>query len=129
MADEYVHRVKRPLKLPEIAQEIGGGASLRRFSMSRLIHRIAIKTSGGECLAETKAIFFRAGGSMSEQRNRMRTRRCGEKSKRGCVCCQHYFFHADARFDHARKYGPNNEDGDGRCNYPTVSSSTTTFLW
>ena len=112
MADEDVHRSKCPLKLPGLEQDVGGpaplsidvpeGARLRRFSMSRLIHRIAIKTSGGERLAETKAIFFRAGGSMSEQRNRMRTRRCGENSKRGCVCCQHYFFHADARFDHAK---------------------------
>jgi hypothetical protein len=40
--------------------------------MSRLIHRIAIKTSGGERLAETKVIFFRAGGSMSQQHNCLR---------------------------------------------------------
>ena len=42
---------------------------------------------------------------------------------------QHYFFHADARFDHVRKYGPNDQGGDGCCNDPTVNSSTTTFLW
>ena len=60
---------------------------------------------------------------MSEERNGMRTRRCGEKSKRGCVCSQHYFFDANARVDHAREYAPQNQDGDGRCNYPTVSSS------
>ena len=100
MADEDVHRSKCPLKLPEIEQEVGEGARLRRFSISRLIHGIAIKTSGGERLAETKEHFFRAAVSMSEERNGMRTRRCGEKSKRGCVCSQHYFFDADARLNH-----------------------------
>jgi hypothetical protein len=97
--------------------------------MSRLIHRITIKTSGGERLAEPKEIFLRAGGSMSQERNGMRTRRFGGKSKCGCVSGQHYFFHADARFEHARKYGPNDEGGDGCCNDPTVSSNTTTLLW
>jgi len=60
---------------------------------------------------------------MSEERNGMRTRRCGEKSNRGGVCSQHYFFNANPRLDHAREYGPKNQGGDGRCNYPTVSSS------
>src|SRR5262249_13160969 len=79
MADEDVHRANGPLKRPGLEQDVGGpaplsidvpdGARLRRFSMSRLIHRIAIKTSGGERLAETKEILFRAGGSMSQQHN------------------------------------------------------------
>src|SRR3990172_770609 len=60
---------------------------------------------------------------MSQQRNGMRTRRCGGKSKRGCVCSQHYFLDANAQLDHARKYGPKNQRGDGCCNYPPVSSS------
>src|SRR4051794_36290044 len=66
---------------------------------------------------------------MSQARNGMRTRGCGEKSNRGRVCSQHYFLDADARFDHARKSGPNNQGGDGCCNYPTISLSTTTFHW
>jgi hypothetical protein len=82
------------------------------------------KRDGGERLAETKDIFFRAGSSMGEQCNGMRTRRCGEKSKRGCVCGQHYFFDADARLDRAREYGSKNQGGDGCCNYPTVNVST-----
>jgi hypothetical protein len=57
----------------------------------------------------------------------MRTRGCGKKSKRGCVCRQHDFFDADARLNHAREYGPNSQGGDGCCNYPTVSSSTHSF--
>jgi len=52
----------------------------------------------------------------------MRTRRCGDNSKCGCVCRQHYCFDANARLDHAREYGPKNRGGDGCCNYPTVSS-------
>src|SRR5881296_2018346 len=67
---------------------------------------------------------------MSQQRNRMRALRCGEKSKRGCVCSQHYFFDADARLDHARGYGPKNQGDDACCNYPTVSASThNTMTW
>ena len=66
---------------------------------------------------------------MSEERNGMRTRRCGENSERGRVCSQHYFFDADARLDHARKYGPKNQGGDGCCNYPTVSSSIHIVSW
>jgi hypothetical protein len=31
---------------------------------------------------------------------------------------------AKARLDHARKYGPKNQGGDGCCNYPTISAST-----
>ena len=116
MADEDVHRSKCPLQLLGLEPEVGEGARLRRFAKSRLIHRIAIKTSGGERLAETKHIFLRPGGSMSEQCNGMRTRRCGEKSNRGCVCSQHHFFDANARLDHARKYGPKNQGGDGCCN-------------
>jgi hypothetical protein len=54
MADEDVHHSKCPLKLLGLAQEVGEGARLRRFSMSRLIHGIALKTSGGERFAETK---------------------------------------------------------------------------
>src|SRR5438309_12114978 len=56
-------------------------------------------------------------------RNWMRPWRCGEKSNRGDVCSQHYFFDADAREHHARKYGPKNQGGDGCCNYPMVRSS------
>ena len=58
MADEDVHLSKCPLKLLEFEVDVGEGARLRRFSISRLIHGIAIKTSGGERLAETKAHFF-----------------------------------------------------------------------
>src|SRR5687767_14633173 len=125
MADEDVHRSMCPLKLLEIEQEVGGKQRVRRLSKSRLIHRIAIKTSGGQRLAETKEIFFGTGCTMSQQSNGTRTRHCGEKSNRGCVSSQHYFFDADARLDHVRKYGPKNRRGDGRCNHPSVSSSTT----
>ena len=83
MADEDIHRSMCPLKLLEIELEVGDGVGLWRLSVSRLIHGIALKTSGGERFAETKEIFFRAGGSMSQQRDWMRTRRCGEKSERG----------------------------------------------
>lgn len=100
MTDEDVDRSKRPLGLYEIAPDVGAGAGLRRFSISRLIHGITIKTSGGKRLAETKEHFFRATVSMSEQRLWMRTGRRGENSQRGCVCRQHYFFDADARLDH-----------------------------
>lgn len=64
---------------------------------------------------------------MSEQRNRMRARRCGEKSKRGCVCSQHYFFDADARLNHAREYGPQDQGSDGRRNDPTGGASIHDF--
>ena len=64
---------------------------------------------------------------MSQQRNGMRTRRCGEKSKRGGGCRQHYFFDANAWFYCPRKYGPQNQEGDGRRNDPTVSASTHDF--
>ena len=59
----------------------------------------------------------------AEQRNRMRTRRCGGKSKCGCVCGQHDFFDANARLDHARKNGRKNQGDDGCCNDPTISAS------
>src|SRR4051812_1334160 len=120
MADEDTHRSMCPLKLLELEHEGGGRQRSRRFSMSRLIHRIAIKISGGERLAETKEIFFRTSCSMSQERNRMRPRRCGGKSNRGCVSSQHHFFNADARLDHARKYGPNNHGSNGPGNCPTV---------
>ena len=61
---------------------------------------------------------------MSEEHNGMRTRRCGEKSKRRGVCRHHYFFDANARLNHAREHGPKNQGSDGRCNYPTVSART-----
>ena len=123
MADEDVHPSQCPLQLLGPEQEVGEGERLRRFAKSRLIHRIAIKTSGAERLAKSKEHFFRAAVSMSEQRNRMWTRRRGEKSKRGCVCRQHYFFDANARVDHAREYGPQNQGDYGCCNDPTVSAS------
>src|SRR5439155_19794846 len=63
----------------------------------------------------------------SEDCNGMRTRRCGENSKRGCVGSQHYFFDADARLDHARKYGTNNQNCDGRRNDPTGSANAHEF--
>src|SRR5262245_28296038 len=100
MADKDAHLSKRPLTLLDIEQYVGEGERLRRFSLSGLIHRIAIETSGSECFAETKQIFFRAAASMSEQGLWMRTRRCGENSKRRYVCGQHYFFHANAGLDH-----------------------------
>ena len=99
MADEDVHPSKYPLQFLRLEPEVGVRERLRRFAKSRLIHRIAIKTSGGERLAKTKEHFFRAAVSMSEQRNGMGTRRRGEKSKRGCVCSQHYFFDANARLN------------------------------
>lgn len=123
MADEDVHCSKRPRKLLEIEHHVRDGPGLRRFAMSRVIHGIAIKTSGGERFAEAKEHFFRPGASMGEKRNGMRTRRCRKKSKRGCVCSQHYFFDANARLDRARKYGPKNQDDDGCCDYPTVGAS------
>ena len=116
MADEDVHRSQRPLQLLGLEQEVSEGKRLQRFAKPRLIHRIAIKTSRGECLAKTKQHFFRGEISMSQERNGIRARRRGEKSKRGCICRQHYPFDADARLDHAREYGPKNQCGDGRCN-------------
>src|SRR5215213_7386918 len=100
MADEEIHPSMCPLKLQEIEHEAVKKHRLRRFSMSRMIHRIAIRTSGGERLAEKEEVFFRAGGSMREERDGMRTRRCGGKPNRGCVSSQHYFFDAAARLDH-----------------------------
>ena len=114
MADKNVHRPKRPISLPEIEIDVGQRARVRRFSISRQIHGIAIKTSGGERLAETKEHFFRAAVTMGEERNGMWAGRCGENSKCGCICSQHYFFDADTRLDHARKYDPKNQDGDRR---------------
>src|SRR5262249_17882829 len=102
MADEDVHRSKCPLKLPGLVEDVGERTRLRRFSMPRLIHRITIETGGGERLAETKEILLRAGCAMGEQRDRMRARRRGGKSKRGRVRGQHYLFDANARLDHAR---------------------------
>ena len=102
MADENVHLSKCPLKLLEMEAAPmlrRFSPSLRRFSITRLIHGIAIKTSSGERLAVAKERFFRAAVSMSEKHNGMRTRRCGEKSKRGRVCSQHYFFDANARLN------------------------------
>jgi hypothetical protein len=58
MTDEDVHRSKCPHGLHEIEPDGGAGARLRRFSISRLIHAVAIKTSGGERLAKTKDISF-----------------------------------------------------------------------
>src|SRR6185436_12235865 len=101
LADEDVHLSKCPRGLQEIEPADGGGVGMGRFSVSRLIHGIAIKTSGGERLAETKEHFFRGAHSMSEQRNGMRTRRYGENSKRGCVCSQHHFFDTNARLNDA----------------------------
>ena len=60
ISDEDVHHSKCPLGLQEIEPAVGEGAELRRFSISRLIHGIAIKTSGGERLTETKSISFEA---------------------------------------------------------------------
>src|SRR5262245_17312712 len=64
---------------------------------------------------------------MSEQHLWMRAGRRWENSERGVVCRQHYFFDADARLDHARKYGPKNQDGGGLRYEPTVSASTHDF--
>ena len=127
MADEDVHRSKCPLKLLGLEPEVGEGATLRRFAESRLVHGIAIKTSGGERLAKTKQHLFRGEVSMGQERNGMRTGRCGKKSKRGCVCRQHYFFDANAGLNHAREYGPKNQGGDRCCDEPTVSASIHNF--
>src|SRR5207302_4236864 len=69
MADEDVHRSKCPHGLQEAEPAVGEGARLRRLSTSRLIHGIAIETSGGERLAETKAHFLRGTVPVSEKRN------------------------------------------------------------
>src|ERR1043165_2054021 len=127
MANEDVHRSMCPLKLLDIEHEVGGKQRMRRFSMSRLIHRIAIKTSGGECLTKAKHIFFRAGCSMSQQRNRMRSRCCWGKSNCGRVSSQHFFLDANARLNHARKYGPKNQGGNGCSNKPIGSASAHDF--
>src|SRR5215471_13981563 len=68
MPDEDVHRSQCTLTLLEMEQDVCARPGFRRFSISRLIHRVAIKASGGERLAETKQHFFRAAVSMSEQR-------------------------------------------------------------
>src|ERR1041385_8272042 len=128
MPDEDVHPSKCALDFREYDPEVGKGAGLRRFSMPRLIHRIAIKTSGGECFAETKQHFFRAAGSMCEHRLGMRTWRRGENSKRGCVGRQHYFFDPNAGLDHVREHDPKNQSGDGCCNEPTVGANTHDFF-
>src|ERR1041385_262706 len=99
MAEEDVHSSKCALEFREFGREVGDGEGLRRFSMPRLVHRIAIETGGGEGFAETKQHFFRAAGSMSKQRLGMRPRCCGKNSKRGCVWSQHYFFDANARLN------------------------------
>ena len=124
MAGEDVHLSKCPLKLLGLKHEVGDGTSSRRFSISRLIHGIGIKTSGGERLAETKQHLFRAAVSMSEERNGMRTRRYGANSKRGCVPSQHYLFEADPWLDYERQYGANDQGGDVRRNYPGISASS-----
>jgi hypothetical protein len=54
MADEDVHRSKCPLKLLGSEQDVGKGAGLLRFSVSRLIYGIAIKTSSGVRFAKPK---------------------------------------------------------------------------
>jgi hypothetical protein len=53
--------------------------------------------------------------------------KCEENSKRGRVCSQYYFFDANARVDHARKYGSKNQGSDSCCNEPTVGSSIHYF--
>src|ERR1044072_4765870 len=128
MSDEDVYRSKCALTLLEVEQDICEGPRSRRFSISRLIHGKAMKASSGECFAETKQHLFRAAVSVSEKRNGMRTRRCGEKSKRGGVCSQHYFFDANACLDDAGEYGPKNQGGDGCCNEATVSANTHGFI-
>src|SRR4051812_26149603 len=86
MADEDVHFSKRLRGLQKMKLHVGARARLRRFTISRLIHGIAIKTSGSERLAQTKHHLFRAAVSMSQERNGMRTRRGRENSKGRCVC-------------------------------------------
>src|SRR4051794_15058737 len=122
MPDEDVHHSKCALTLLEMEQDVSQGPRPRRFSISRLIHGIAIKASGGECFAKTKQHLFRAAVSVSEECNGMRTRRRGEKSKRGCVCGQHHFFHANARVNHARECNPCTQAEDGRHNNPQMST-------
>src|SRR4051812_1157097 len=128
MPDEDIHRSQFQLGLLEMEPHVGAGARLRRCSISRLIHGIAIETSGGERLAETKQHFFRAAVSMSQKRNGMLTRRGGGKSKRGGVCCQHYFFYAEAPLNKTREYRPNNQGGEGCCNNPMSSASVHGFF-
>lgn len=101
VADIDVHGSKRPLELFGLKDEVTDRARLRRFSMSRLVHGIAIKTSGGERFAKTEQIFFRADASMSEEHLCMGTGGCGQNSQRRRVCSQHYFVDANSRVDHA----------------------------
>ena len=59
----------------------------------------------------------------------MRARRCGEQSKRGSVCGQHYFLDADARLQDAREYGPNNQGGDDAAVTQRLARAVMAFLW
>jgi hypothetical protein len=101
IADEDVYLSKCPRGFQKTASAVGEGAGLRRLSIPRLIHGIAVKTCGGERLAETKEHFFRGTASVREECNGMRTGRRGGKSKGRCVRRQHDCFDADARLDHA----------------------------
>src|SRR5215204_4736963 len=58
MADEDIHRSQHPLGLTEMKPDIWTGARLRRCSISRLIHGVAIKTGGGEW-PKRKSISFK----------------------------------------------------------------------
>ena len=54
MADKDIHPAQRALNFPEFAPEIDDGEGSWRFSMSRLVHGIAIETGGGKGFAATK---------------------------------------------------------------------------
>ena len=56
--DKDVHLSKSTLEFSEFEPDVGEGIALWRFSVTRLIHGIAIETSGGEGFAETKQIFL-----------------------------------------------------------------------
>ena len=58
MADKDVHPSKCPLEFSRFGEDVGEGAALRGFSLSRLIDGIAIKTSGGKRFAEAKQHFL-----------------------------------------------------------------------
>src|SRR5262245_14198811 len=58
-------------------------------------------------------VFVRASGLMSRQPNLMRTRRCGEKSKRRCVPGERHLFDANALLTSMRELDTRDEANGG----------------
>jgi hypothetical protein len=82
MPDKDVYRSQCPLSVPEIELNVGEGDGKRRFSISCLIHRVALKTGGGERLAESKQHLLRRTVSMSKNAARALQGKC---EARGCL--------------------------------------------